>query len=503
MRKFLEKLFPSLGKKIAFAVSIVFLTAGGAFVYFAHNTGYTMLEKGAQAKAHGVAEFGKAILEFVMLEGENDQLQAALNRAVSTHQAKNVLILGKDGSIILKSANNEIRSKLPLEQFSELPDYPGEKFLLAKEHDSLYEYIITPIIKKPDCYKCHNDPDTSRGYLAVKISMDDISAVAMKHRTTNILMTAITFLGLGGVIFLALLFVVIRPITKLRNQITLVENQVDRFEQGDNVHFSKLEVPDKHDEIAGLMVAFNKLIQRLNDAHEKLHELHQVRMEHADRLASTGVMAASLAHEIKNPIAGVLCALQVFDGEISLKDDRKEIIAEMITQLERVNHTVNDLLSYARPASPKFDEVSVNELITKTISLLSQQVKNAPITISTSLPRIPVAISADGKQIQQVLWNIMHNAVQAIDKDGSVNVKLFQDNSKIKIQIADTGAGISAEQLGCVFQPFFTTKHKGTGLGMTISKRIVEQHNGTIGIESIVGEGTTVTITLPHHQMDS
>ena len=500
MRKFLEKLFPSLGKKVAFAFIITFFVAGSTFVYFAHQTGYIMLEKGAQTKAHSIAEFGKAILEDIMMSGKSAQLHSVLERIVASNQASDILILNQNGTIALGAKHKEEIEKLPLERFSVIPQYPDDKFLFVNEGGSLFEYVITPIIKQPGCYRCHTEPEATKGFLAVKLSMDDVRGVALEHRTVNILMTAITFAGLGGVLFTALLFLVIRPVRKLQDQIKQVETQLKQFERGGEVIFSELAIPNQQDEISIVMKSFNNLIRRLNEANAKVHELHHSRMEHADRLASAGEMAAGIAHEIKNPIAGVLGALQVFDDETPANHDRKEIFTEMIAQLERVNHAINDLLSYARPTPPVFEQSNLNDLIKRTISLLSQQIKQKRVEISTDFIRDEIKIAADKKQLQQVIWNILLNAVQAIEQEGKVNISLVDENSSILIQVIDTGKGITLEQLSHVFQPFYTTKHKGTGLGMTISKRIVEQHRGTITINSTSGKGTIVTIMLPKEQ---
>lgn len=499
MIHFLEKYFSTLRKKIALALIVVSLIAGGAFMYFAHKTGYTMLEKDSQAKAHSIARFGKALFEYLMTHDRREQLEFALKKIVVPDQVSDLLILKSDGTISLHTSSSS-QVKLPLDEFTTSIEYPDERFLFRKEGDLPYEYVITPIVKKADCYSCHNETDSVQGYLAVKTSMNDVRSVALQHRTTNIVMTIMILAGWGFVLFIALLFLIIRPISKFREQITHTENALEQFEKGESIRFNELSIPNKYDEIAGLVIAFNKLIHRLNEAHEKLNAMHLTQLEHADRLASAGEMAAGIAHEIKNPIAGVLGALQVFDAETKKDDDRKEIIAEMIIQLERVNHAVNDLLSYARPAPPVFDFLNIGELIKKTISLLSQQIKRKQIEITTDFGERELTIIGDRKQLQQVLWNITLNAVQSIEEKGLVTIGMVNDNSTVKIIIKDTGKGISPEQLTCVFQPFFTTKHKGTGLGMTISRRIIEQHHGSISIESKPGKGTIISITLPKGQ---
>jgi signal transduction histidine kinase len=211
-------------------------------------------------------------------------------------------------------------------------------------------------------------------------------------------------------------------------------------------------------------------------------------------------MAASIAHEIRNPIAGVLGALQVMLDELGADDPRREILEEMKTQVERVNHAVTDLLAYARPLPPMFEETSLNDIITRTSTMLSRQMRDRNLDVIHVLEPRPVMIVGDRKQLQQVLWNIILNGMQAMDERGVMTISLTEQSGTAIIAVTDTGSGISAEDIENIFKPFFTTKHKGTGLGMTISRRIVEQHHGSMTITSRPGEGTTVTIQLPLKQ---
>lgn len=493
----LERLFPSLTAKIIVAMCVVFLIAASLFAFFASLTGNRMLEKGAQAQAHGVAEFGKAILEHIMLQGENEQLRSALERIVTSNHATDVMILNENGEIVLRASSEENVEKLPIDRFVELPEYPGEKFLSLNQDDKIYEYIITPIDKRADCYTCHAGPDSTKGFFGVKISMSDVRSVAMGHRTANIIMTVIIFVGLGGALFAILMVVVLRPVKKLQTRITDIDLQIDRYERGEKVQFTELAVTERKDELTMVLRAFNRLMHRLNEANEKNHELHKLQMEHADRLATTGEMAAGIAHEIKNPVAGVLGALQVFEGEAGHSDERRNIISEMKIQLERVNYAVNDLLSYARPVNPEFKEFDVADVIKRTVSLLAPHAKEPKAKLEMVLPEGKLVLNADKKQVQQILWNIILNGLQALNKEGAVSVSAGEKENSVEIIVKDNGRGIPPEHLNCVFQPFFTTKHKGTGLGMTITKRIIEQHGGTISIQSEPGKGTAVSISLP------
>lgn len=497
MRPLLRSLFSSLARKIFVAVSVTLLVTGGIFVYVAHRTGFTMLEEQAHEKAHDIASVAKAILSSVMAEGKPAHLNEFLHALNLFYEVADVYVLRRDGTLYCGTDSSYQSTSVLSGESSGGLQGASERFISTIERGSSYEYVITPIDKQPLCYQCHTQAEPNRGYLAVKLSMDDLRATTLRHRATNIAMIIGTFLGVGGVIILMLLFVVVRPITNIRRKIKQLEEELVQVENGDQVELSQFAVPASKDEITDLIVAFNKLTKRLNEVHKRLHDLHQNELEHADRLASTGKMAASVAHEIKNPVAGVLGALQVFDGETPEGDPRKEILAEMKLQLERVDRAVNDLLSYARPTPPVFEQFSINRLIEKTVSLLSQQVNGKPITISTDLTGEEITLCGDKKQIQQLLWNLMLNGLQAIETSGNLTVSLSREDSLVRIDISDSGKGIPPELHDRIFKPFFTSKYKGTGLGMTISKRIVEQHHGSISVSSQAGKGTMVTIVLP------
>ena len=478
-------------------MSLAFLISGGVFVYVAHQTGYMMLEEQIREKAHDIASVSDAVLMTAMAEEKHGRLSEFLAALNSSRQFTDVLVLRRDGTIYCRTDTSRQAEGFPLQQFNDTTRSSGEQYITTKEHGSAYEYIITPIEKYQSCYRCHTQSEPNRGFFAVKLSVDEVRGTALKHRETNILMIAGTFCGVAGVIIFTLLFVVVRPMTRIHRLIKNVESELNSIDEGKHVEFSQFEIPSSKDEITDVIVAFNRLTTRLNEVHRKLYELHQVELEHADRLASTGRMAASVAHEIRNPVAGVLGALQVFESEITDDDERKDILREMKLQLERVNFAVTELLSYARPTPPVSEDFLVNELIQKTVTLLSPQVRGKQIEFRMKLTNEKMLVSADKKQIQQVLWNVILNALQAMETSGTLSIASFRGNQNAMIRISDTGKGIPPDAIDRVFKPFFTTKSKGTGLGLAVSKRIIEQHGGLITIESQLNQGTTVTLALP------
>ena len=500
MRRFLERLFPTLRAKIAVAVALVLLGCASIFLYFAQRTGYELLQQLAIVRARANADFVRGVLEHSMLYTERPHIQHAMDEVLVKPYIVNVYLIDSSGEITRQAKHSDNVKFLPINRFKMIPETKEERFLILKENDSSSVYILTPVLKMEACNRCHQPSGPPGGFIGVKLSLDDISTLAQQHRIINIAVTVITFIGIGSTIFLTLLFLVIKPVTKLHHHIRTVKGKIHQFEQDSKTSFPLLEEPTTNDEIAGLTRDFNELVKTINEAHARIHELHQKHLEHADRLATTGEMAAGIAHEIKNPIAGIMGALQVFNDETPEDHPRKEVLSEMIIQIERINHVVNDFLSYARPINPLFTDVNLHDLVQKTLTLISQQTKGKKITITNMLNGNDPMISADPKQLQQVLWNVMVNAIQAMDGSGQLTIASSQEDSVLKLLVMDTGRGIPADVLDRIFQPFFTTKHKGTGLGMTISRRIIEQHRGSISVSSQEGSGTTVTITLPRGQ---
>jgi signal transduction histidine kinase len=500
IRTVIEHIAPTIGKKVAAAVICVLFVAGGLFVYFAKQSGTAILGQEMDTKARGVGNLVTAIINDVMSEGHHERLREAVQNAVTSRDILSLRIIRNDGSVAMEAVAHGDSAGFPLARFGPLDRITGEKTLSDDSRGTYLQYSIRPIPKKAVCAGCHTATEQYRGFLAMTISMDDVRAAAIGHRDTNIVMSVLTFLGLGVSIILALSLIVIVPIRRLHTHIRTIQESIRQTDERQTLALPVLVEPRGNDEVAQLSRDFNNLILRLNDANEKIAELHRKDLERADRLASTGQMAASIAHEIKNPIAGILGAVQVFESETPENDPRREIFAEMKVQLERVNHAVNDLLSYARPTPPMFEEISISEIVQKTVTLLSQQARGKPIRLETKLPPAPVAIMADRKQIQQVIWNIILNGIQAIETAGSVTVTVTHEPSSVAISITDTGKGIPSDKIESIFVPFYSTKHKGTGLGMTICRNIAEQHHGSIQVVSQQGAGTTVTIHLPSTQ---
>lgn len=236
------------------------------------------------------------------------------------------------------------------------------------------------------------------------------------------------------------------------------------------------------------------LVTRLRAVEQAQYQAQLSRSEH---LAAVGELAASLAHEIKNPLAGISGAIQILGGELAEDHPHKEIIAESLRQIDRLDAAVKDLLVYARPRPPVTARVPVDQLLQRALVLLREEPSFRGVRVHCEGVDSGAFVAVDASQVHQVLTNLLINAAHACQHNGTIRCRILPCTGATKITIEDDGIGMPREVLNRAFEPFYTTKAKGTGLGLAICKRIVEAHGGTIALDSEPGRGTRVTIHLP------
>ena len=217
-----------------------------------------------------------------------------------------------------------------------------------------------------------------------------------------------------------------------------------------------------------------------------------------DRLAAIGRMAASIAHEIRNPLAAMRGSIQMLRSEMKSNSSETELMEIILRESDRLNRIISDFLSYARPRSIVQSKVDVGELLQQTFTLLrnSDEIHESHVIQAQTLDQ-PVLTNADSEQLQQVFWNLARNALNAMPQGGSLNASVaLISNGRLRITFADTGRGMSPDQVEHLFEPFSSTTG-GVGLGLSIVYQIIRDHGGTINVRSREGKGTTITIELP------
>ncbi|MBZ4685098.1 MAG: histidine kinase [Desulfomicrobiaceae bacterium] len=256
---------------------------------------------------------------------------------------------------------------------------------------------------------------------------------------------------------------------------------------------------------AGVFAATRMIIQRLQESDaQRLAAIHQ--MEHTQRLSSIGRLAAGVAHEINNPLAiinekaGLLRDLLELRPDFPDKERFAKQIDAILRSVDRSRGITHRMLGFAKRMDVRIEVLDLNAAITETIGFLEREAQYRNVTIERRLaPDLP-QIPSDYGQIQQVVLNILNNALAAVADGGTIAVSTWDEGERVGIAVADNGCGMSEETVKHIFEPFFTTKkEKGTGLGMSITYGIVKRLGGDIHIQSALGKGTTVTIFLPKH----
>jgi two-component system, NtrC family, sensor histidine kinase PilS len=217
-----------------------------------------------------------------------------------------------------------------------------------------------------------------------------------------------------------------------------------------------------------------------------------------DRLAAIGRMAASIAHEIRNPLAAMRGSIQMLRADMSADPSQTELMEIILRESDRLNRIISDFLNYARPRSIVQTRVDVGELLKQTFTLLRHSAEISDTHgIEEDVPSQTVLVNADAEQLQQVFWNLSRNALHAMPEGGTLRATVHANsNNRLQIIFSDTGRGMTADQVEHLFEPFSSTTG-GTGLGLSIVYQIIRDHGGTINVRSREGQGTTITIDLP------
>jgi two-component system NtrC family sensor kinase len=300
-----------------------------------------------------------------------------------------------------------------------------------------------------------------------------------------------------GAIFLCMVLLAVLLVL-IEHPLVELQDTIARVRRGDltaRVSFAKRE-----DDIGQLGRQFNEMVERLDENRQEIEEFHKREMARAEHLATIGELAAGLAHEIRNPLAGIAGVVDIMGRELPANSPSRTVISDVQREILHIQAILNDLLSYARPRPPDIHPADLNTTIEQAVLLSRQQVRTKPIKVLLEpAPSMPL-VEHDPALIQQVVLNLLLNGIQAISGTGEVRVTVNQEQNSAVILVSDTGRGISPDALQRIFKPFFTTRSEGTGLGLSLANGIVQSHGGRIEVSSTPGRGTQFKVWLPIHR---
>ena len=308
------------------------------------------------------------------------------------------------------------------------------------------------------------------------------------ERHTVLFVAGAGAVAICGALLVVLTYTVQRPMVELQQKIAELG--------GGNLNVS-VSFAHLNDEIGDLGRNFNQMVKQLRETREEIERLHRTQMSRAEHFATLGEVATGLAHEIRNPLAGIAGVIEIIGRDLPASSPARAVVKDVRQEIARINHIVGDLLQTARPHPPKVRKSDLNTTVEHAVMLGRQQALAKGIEIALRKdPALP-EVEHDSDQIHQVLLNLLLNAQQAIDSKGKIEVTVGRRGPSAIIEVRDNGRGIAPDHLPNIFRPFYTTKGDGTGLGLSLARRIVEDHQGRIDVTSAVGKGTTFAVVLP------
>jgi two-component system, NtrC family, sensor kinase len=513
-----------LSFKLTAVIALVTLLATAGFVVVALRAQHEYLTREA---LNGVARFGDTIRASTyhsMLSNQRAAAYQTMDALGQLEGIEGVRLLNKEGRITFSTDRSEIGQFVdkraeacygchaagqPLVRLA-LPS--RARFFERGGHRVLA--MVTPIYNEPGCSACHRPPDAQRvlGVVDVSVSLARIDEEMSILRRRTLLVWLLAVLVLAASVGLFTRRFVVTPIAALAEG----AQKIGQLDLDQRVRVRSV------DEIGLLSTAFNEMAGSLKRAREDLRSLNeslerqveirtaalkdaQAQLIQSEKLSSLGRLAASVAHEINNPLSGILTCAKLLiriqeEDEPGAKARETSIRNLRLVQreAERCGAIVRHLLDFARQRPLSLDSVDVNQTADEALSLLGHQIAMQGIGLEKRLGAVP-RIRADFGQLRQAIVNVALNACQAMPDGGTlvVTTDVLAGGAWVRMTISDTGPGIPPDHLPRIVDPFFTTKEKGTGLGLSVVHGIIERHGGKLEIGSTAGRGTTVIFELP------
>lgn len=511
----------SIGAKLILVVGFILILSIGIYAYVNIASQKKQLTGEVMRGAIRISETVRRSTRYDMLRNLSEDVHQIIETIGQQEGLEKIRVFNKDGKIMFSTDKKEIgemvdkkaeacyachSAEKPLERL----DTPERSRIFRSKQGHRVLGVISAIYNEPDCYTpaCHAHPPEQKvlGVLDIGMSLADVDEEIKGAQNKMIFFAVIAFLVISITISISINRYVSRPVREL-------VKGTKKVAEG-NLSYS-IATKGK-DEIAQLASSFNQMTLGLKKADEKLidwgktleqkvqqrtEELRKTENQliQSDKVASLGKLAAGVAHEINSPLTGILTYSSLLLQAKREGDPEREDLEVIVNETDRCKKIVKGLLDFARQTEPLKTLSDINEVIGKSIDLISHQasLQNVKIErrVKPDLPRTMI----DVRQIQQVFINILLNAIEAMPKGGTLTVSSGIEDEMMALRFTDTGVGIPEENLPKILDPFFTTKEqgKGTGLGLSVSYGIIERHRGKLEVKSQVGKGTTFTVKLP------
>jgi two-component system, NtrC family, sensor kinase len=467
-------------------------------------------DKGALQSTMDVIHTMSGIDEVNMYDSHDSLVYTSFTADTSSHGNPNCIICHEDISSMFSRKEKsykiiDVKSTCSMNQTEK-----GYRQLL----------IRSPILNERSCYtsSCHAHKESEEvlGSLLIKIPLNNLDKAVKKSSTEFFLLAIFTTIALASLL-------IVFTWRRIKRPLNAIIKASESVAKGDNS--TRLEIkPNQLEDIMMVSNAFNNMLDNINAAsielqnwshqleykvQKKSEELLEAQNEliHIEKIASLGKLSSSVAHEINNPLSGVLTYTKLVHKQLSKVEMEPEIKESMLkhlkvieTETKRCGDIVKGLLDFSRKDQENFNTQHLNKVLKETYDLMAHQMKMENILFNSDFSALSDLIFCSENQIKQACVAILVNASEAVLENGEITIRTFNpDHEHVKIEIIDNGSGITPEDLPHIFEPFFSAKHKasGIGLGLAIAHGIIISHKGRIEVDSKPGKGTIISVILP------
>ncbi|PIV57568.1 MAG: hypothetical protein COS14_14110 [Bacteroidetes bacterium CG02_land_8_20_14_3_00_31_25] len=523
----------SIYGQVIYVITILSIVLFVSFGFIFRSVNEKYMQSVIKQSGNMVGSLVQGSLYRSMLKNDNEELQNTLVIINKMSNIDGIHIYDNNDSMVTSSLTNQsvnpnckvchtnINEMFPRKEKSyRVINLNSECEMNQKHYNSRHLLIRSPILNEKSCYtsECHVHKESEKvlGSIVIITPLEDIDAALERSSTDFFLLAALMTLIL-------LLFLIFFTRKTIKNPLNAIIKASQAVANGN----TNIRLDIKHrqlDDMKMVSYAFNNMLDNLNTAtlelqnwshqleykvQKKSEELSEAQNEliHIEKIASLGKLSASVAHEINNPLSGVLTYTKLIYKQLSKLDLDATIKGSMLkhlkvieTETKRCGDIVKGLLDFSKKDQQNFETKQLHEILKETYNLMAHQMEMANINFKTDFSARTDLIYCSENQIKQACVAIIVNASEAISENGEIIIKTINpDEDNIKLEITDNGSGISPEDIPHIFEPFFSAKHKesGIGLGLAIVFGIVQSHNGKIEVKSELGKGTTISIILP------
>ena len=476
---------------ILITIIIILFSATGIHIFFS-SVREALFHRFVTDMSQPLSQTIISLVKQEMLINQSCKITNSFKLIENESSIRDIYLLNKDLKIITATDSSKVGKILESKLRTFSKDFP-ETSITTHSTDGSDLIIASKIENTDQCAQCHDKSDKDLGY--VMLVFNDTL-----ERKLDKSLIWIDFTSTGSIFLLFFLIILIIHRRYFQQPYNRIQEGIINIENGDLKTIIEIDQTCEMKKLAG---SINKMTTNLDQNQQELAQLHKEEIDKIGQLALVGELAASVAHEIKNPVSGIRNAIDIILEENESMQNQ-DIFIEIKNQTERVFKTMNDLLLFAKPKKIRFNPVSIHELLDESLKMFESQGRKKGIQIHRDYDSLVNQIDGHAETLKSAFLNLLLNAYHACpEQQGHIHIHTTYDtnNKSIKIYFDNNGPLIPEINLSRIFKPFYTTKAKGTGLGLSITYSVIQKHQGNIYAENINNSGVRFIIIIPitHH----